>query len=290
MEIGKKIYELRTSKMMTQAELAGDCITRNMLCLIEKGTATPSLQSASYIANKLGVSVGYLLSEGKEEQFYKRLAVIDNIKKAYSEGAYNICRDLCMECVANGIDDDEIRLILAECYIKIAEEEIASGSLRSASEHIYEALRYSNDTIYDTKNIETLAAAYSEYMSDISPTLDVGLEKSEYYIPNDDFYKYIYVFCNFDRIDIHSFCSEQFKGTFYYMHLEAMDDMKNGNFRAANDKLENILRSDAEVPRTVLYSVFSDLEKCCKENDDFKGVYEYSSNKIQLFEKMLSEN
>lgn len=290
MEIGKKIYELRTSKMMTQAELAGDCITRNMLCLIEKGAAMPSLQSASYIANKLGVSVGYLLSEEKEEHFYRKLALIDNIKRAYSEEAYNICRDLCMECVSNGIDDDEIKLVLAECYIKIAEEEIAKGSLKVASEHIYEALRYSNDTIYDTQNIEILAAAYSEYMSYISPTLDVGLEKSVYYIPSDDFYEYIYVFCNFDRINIYNFCSEAFKCTFYYTHLEAMDNMKNGNFRIANDKLENILRSDAEIPRTVLYSVFSDLEKCCKENDNFKGAYEYSSNRIRLFEKMLSEN
>ena len=38
MNIGKRIRQLRLSKLMTQADLAGDQITRNMLCNIERGT------------------------------------------------------------------------------------------------------------------------------------------------------------------------------------------------------------------------------------------------------------
>ena len=39
MEIGEKIKRLRSAKLMTQAELAGDHITRNMLSCIENGVA-----------------------------------------------------------------------------------------------------------------------------------------------------------------------------------------------------------------------------------------------------------
>ena len=50
MKIGEKIKSVRASKMMTQAELAGDGITRNMLSKIENGTALPSLTTLLYFA------------------------------------------------------------------------------------------------------------------------------------------------------------------------------------------------------------------------------------------------
>ena len=43
MNIGEKIKRLRTAKLMTQADLVGDVITRNMLSQIENGVANPSL-------------------------------------------------------------------------------------------------------------------------------------------------------------------------------------------------------------------------------------------------------
>ena len=43
MNVGEKIRKLRLEKMMTQSELSGDQVTRNMLSLIEKDKAVPSL-------------------------------------------------------------------------------------------------------------------------------------------------------------------------------------------------------------------------------------------------------
>ena len=57
LEIGEKIKTLRQSKRMTQAELSGDQITRNMLSLIENGSALPSLPTIIYIAERLNVPV-----------------------------------------------------------------------------------------------------------------------------------------------------------------------------------------------------------------------------------------
>ena len=47
--IGKAIRELRKDKKLTQAQLAQGIVTRNMLSLIENGSATPSLQTLENI-------------------------------------------------------------------------------------------------------------------------------------------------------------------------------------------------------------------------------------------------
>ena len=289
MNIGKKIYDLRTSKLMTQAELAGDQITRNMLCLIEKGAANPSLSTILYIAKKLNVPAGYLLAEEDEEPIYSKVSNIENIKRAFEDKNFEICRDICLECISKGAGDDEINLILAECDIIIAKNEIFKGALRAAVDYISEALDHSQKTVYYTEHIKNLASLYSTYLSEIAPSLDMGLEKSEYYMSDDLFYNYIYVYCNFGKSNLKEM-KHEFAESFYYKHLMAKSLISERKYDEAFSYLSEILKTDSAIPRPLLYSVFSDLEKCCKERDDFKGAYEYSSNKIRLFEKMLSEN
>ena len=289
MDIGKKIYNLRTSKLMTQAELAGDQITRNMLCLIEKGAANPSLSTILYIAKKLNVPAGYLLAEDGEEAVYCKVSSIENIKKAYVNCDFEICRDICLECISKGVNDDEINFVLAETDIAIAKKEIFGGALKSAIDYISEALEYCQKTVYYTKHIENMASVYASYMSEIAPSLDMGLERSEFCVSDDLFYNYMYVFCGMGEF-VSNELADKFKDSFYYKHLAARKLINEGKYDDAFSYLSEFLKVDDEIPRPVLYSVFSDLERCCKERDDFKGAYEYSSNKRQLFEKMLSEN
>ena len=113
MNIGQKIKQLRLSKLMTQSELAGDQITRNMLSSIEHGTALPSLPTAMYIAERLSVPVGYLLSQGEDEFIYRKMANIANIHRALKAGDHTGCLSLLS---AFGTEsDDELSLIRAQC-------------------------------------------------------------------------------------------------------------------------------------------------------------------------------
>ena len=68
MNVGEKIRKLRLEKMMTQSELSGDQVTRNMLSLIEKDKAVPSLQTLNYIASRLNISPAFLLADEREEK------------------------------------------------------------------------------------------------------------------------------------------------------------------------------------------------------------------------------
>lgn len=63
MELGRRIREARLALGLSQRELCGDEITRNMLSQIENGTARPSLDTLRYLASRLGKTVSYFLEE-----------------------------------------------------------------------------------------------------------------------------------------------------------------------------------------------------------------------------------
>ena len=95
MEIGEKIKSLRISKRMTQSELAGDQITRNMLSLVENGSALPSLPTIMYLSERLGVPAGMFLARESEEPVYRKMSDMPKIKSAYKSGEYRLCCEMC---------------------------------------------------------------------------------------------------------------------------------------------------------------------------------------------------
>ena len=72
MLLGEKIKAARRSKKITQSQLAGDKVTRNMISRIETGTANPSLDTIKYLAQRLSLPVSYLLSEDDDLFFYEK--------------------------------------------------------------------------------------------------------------------------------------------------------------------------------------------------------------------------
>ena len=79
--LGKKIKTLRLERKMTQAELAGETITRNMLSQIENGVAQPSVSTIIDLAKKLDTPIEYFFSENGDLDDFKKLGAIAKIKK-----------------------------------------------------------------------------------------------------------------------------------------------------------------------------------------------------------------
>ena len=63
MELGERIKQARLEAGLSQRQLCGDRMTRNMLSLIENGAARPSMDTLAYLAQQLGKSVSYFLEE-----------------------------------------------------------------------------------------------------------------------------------------------------------------------------------------------------------------------------------
>ncbi|MBR2409033.1 MAG: helix-turn-helix transcriptional regulator [Lachnospiraceae bacterium] len=64
--LGQRIKEARLAKKMTQTEVVGSFITRNMLSQIESGNAVPSMKTLTYLAKVLELPPSVLLPETSE--------------------------------------------------------------------------------------------------------------------------------------------------------------------------------------------------------------------------------
>lgn len=295
MEIGAKIKKLRTAKMMTQAELAGSQITRNMLSQIENEAALPSLSTVVYLAERLNVPAGFLLAEGDDEFVYRKMNAMGNIKRAFRAGDYRICRDICLNALDEA--DDEIYLILSECVFAIAREEFQNGHLHTACRFLDEAIDYADKTMYHTEHIRIVAFAYFTYMHDISLTLysdQLDLSDAnklrEAMVYNDEFCRYLAALREEEQ-----FAAEYVKwypGGEHVLarHIEAMMAMRKGDFDEAIRRLQAILNSDVGIPEPVIYSIFENLEICCRECGDYRGAYEYANNKVGMLDHLLTES
>ncbi len=290
MNIGEKIKSLRTAKLMTQSELAGSEITRNMLSRIENGAAQPSLDTLRYLANRLKVSPGFLLSDASDEQLYVKREAINGIKTSFLTGDYRICRDICLN---SGIcEDDEVQLILAECTLEIAIEEFVAGNLHVACEFFDMALSSCACTIYNTDHIASACAVYFRYMREISATLSSNVidetEAPIFSAMNDAFCMYASDFINLKNQENNARILPSKCENPYSLHLNATECMENNDYKEGYELLHKILVNDAQIPDPMMYFIFCDLEVCCREIEEFKGAYQYSMHKIELLQRLLS--
>ena len=297
MNIGERIRELRISKLMTQADLAGDHITRNMLSCIENGSANPSLSTIIYIAGRLGVPAGFLLAEQGDEMAYRKMSNLSNIKKAYTTGDVQSCKSLCLSGCPE--PDDEISLLLANCDTEIAVEEFWSGKLRSSCRFFDEALSYAERTIYATDAIEAEIRVYFRFMERISHTLYSDLldeEKALSVKSNLIISQYLDALDALDNADttvaeaLIERLDHSGKYSFFAAHLQSRLLIIQKNYKQAQKALQQLLQdSDTPLNKIELYTVLGDLEICCRENEDYKNAYRYASEKVELLEQLLQE-
>jgi len=290
MNIGEKIKKLRLEKMMTQSELSGDRVTRNMLSLIEKGKAVPSMQTLSYIASRLKVSIAFLLADEKEEKMLLKYSKISDIRLAFKDGNYRICMDMCKRLGRNSESrDDEIKLIMAESALSIAKEEVYRDRIRLAWSVLDEAVLFASETMYNTKHIEAAAGIMFDYLGKLSPSLvseNMDLETFDFnsaksFCTDDDFCKYILALNDLDNDYL-------LNDEAYELHVKCRKSMKKSEFDKAYNLLSDILKLDNRLPGILLYEVFSDLEDCCRQLGNTKNARIYSDEKVTQLERILS--
>ena len=300
MNIGNKIKSLRVEKLMTQSQLAGDEITRNMLSRIENGAALPSLGTVMYLAKRLGVPAGVLLSDDENEYSFKKSSLIKKIKDSYSAGEYELCLDMCIE--SGDEADDEISYIATLCCTKLAEKNLIEGKLYEARSLIEKVIFYSSKTIYDTYVYLAQASVLLEFMIEISPMLDLDISDAAYphfcskmMAVGSSFCRYINLLDeinkgNFEIADVYleeeNPCFDKYSHL-YMKHIEAKIKMSQGEYANALEILHSILDFEGMTLKLIIYLVSIDIEICCREIEDFRGAYEFATTKLSLIESML---
>ena len=131
--IGDKIKAIRTELGLTQKDLSDGIITRNMLSSIESGNANPSLDTLKYIADRLSVSVAYLLSDEDDLLFFEKKDRLSRIYRAYDAKRYKAVIELITSLP--GLDD-ELYLLLASAHLEYSKELVMNGALVSAAKNL----------------------------------------------------------------------------------------------------------------------------------------------------------
>ena len=295
MNIGKRIRQLRLSKLMTQADLAGDQITRNMLCNIERGTALPSLPTAMYLAGRLGVPVGLLLAEDGGEFPYRKMIEMPNIRRAFAAGDFTGCLSLLHSSFPEE-RDDELSLLCAEAEFGAAKCAFEEGRFRRAAAAFDRGVTAAEQTVYDTDSLRARTAVYFRYLSGTSPTLSsdilpesevagaraFGDEFCEYYMALD-------ALENGRDGEVAAYLARQEK-SLYATRIRALILMKKEEYVQAQETLETLLSNPELSVGALLYEIFGDLDLCCRKNDDYKRAYEFAGSRMALLERLLEES
>lgn len=87
MNLGEKILKVRLEAGLSQRQVCGDVITRNMLSQIEHGTARPSMKTLQYLSGVLGKPVGYFLGEAEESA---NTEIMAHAREDFLQGKYGL--------------------------------------------------------------------------------------------------------------------------------------------------------------------------------------------------------
>ena len=276
MLLGEKIKLARQAKKITQSELAGDTVTRNMVSRIETGTANPSLDTIKHLAQRLSVPVSYLLSEDDDLLFYEKKEKMAAIYTAYKTKDYSYCIEKIDSL--SGLDN-ELAFILANSLLERGKLNLARGSLQSAMKDFRRTEEIIGLTVLDTLHISTVLKMYKSSASNIqAPLLEFNDAEYASGLHNSfDYDMYRYLVQDYDY---------EFKNDSMRYHAMAKKLIRE---RKYSDAVPRLLQACEKMAAQgynsfVLFSVYTDLEQCYKQLFDFENAYRYASKRMSMLE------
>lgn len=262
------LRQARLERGLSQRELCGDQITRNMLSQIENGTARPSMDTLRYLAGRLGKPLGYFLEEPAASP---NQPILEQGRGAYVREDY--AQALQIMAGYRGPDpvfDAEAILLAALCRLALAERAIAEGRLPYAQSLLEQAAE-GNASIYFGISLERrrlLALAQARQGRGAPP-------------PEDDRELLLRAKLALDEGDPvragQYLDAAEDTGSPGWNYLRGMAYAGAGEYERAAACLRV---AELSWPGPCA----AQLEKCCLALEDFKGAYHYACLRRELAE------
>lgn len=126
MILGERIKQTRLQLGLSQRQLCGDEITRNMLSQIENGSARPSMTTLAYLAKRLGKPISYFLEE--QATLSPNQQVMIRARQAFVAGEYaDVLQELENYGQPDTIFDSERWLLETLALMKLANQAADEG-------------------------------------------------------------------------------------------------------------------------------------------------------------------
>lgn len=138
MTLGEKLKQARLEKGLSQRELCGEEITRNMLSLIENGAARPSMDTLQYLAARLGKPVSWFLEENAvTSPNEQRMA---SARLAWQQGRAGAVKEILTGYESpDPVFDREQELLMILSRLALAETALEQGKAIYAAELLEQA-------------------------------------------------------------------------------------------------------------------------------------------------------
>jgi transcriptional regulator with XRE-family HTH domain len=146
-ELGRRIKEARIRKKMTQSEVVGDFITRNMLSQIESGSAMPSVKTLDYLSRVLDIPLIRLMpNQTEQEQKDDALFLLEKAKDYLAVGFYEKIMDMEKDYPDRLFD--EFSAIFCQACLSLARQALQLSKYQEAAHHSQKAMDYADKGIY----------------------------------------------------------------------------------------------------------------------------------------------
>lgn len=290
MTLGQKIRAARIERGMTQKQLVGKYITRNMLSKIENDSATPSVRTLEYLAEQLKLDPGYFIS-GSHYSNGSSPDGLDDMRAAYREGRYLDCIAL-LEASQASATTDEGYLLRSKASLAAAKEALAAGNIPAAKELADNADYYNKEGMYysaetdaemslvlaecalelDISEFEYHAGEYERAVKSISYNTRYILAKADYLRRTGE--------TELAEIQLNSMTAipEGSAGKFHYIKGLVFFDSSRLEYAIKELSLAEEFANEDNV---LLHKIYSALEDVYLKQEDYKMAHLYASKQFR---------
>ena len=285
MTLGQKLKQTRLARGMTQAQVVGDRITRNMLSQIENDLASPSVGTLEYLASVLNVRLSWLLASEQEEAEAGRTQQLRALLKS---GEYAACLELAPEHAP----DDEQALLLALAAAQCALHALEAERFAAAQQLARQALSWNEASLYGHAQVrlemlrvlarcaeqtggdaEAAFAAYRAAYTELQPAVPYHLCMARYQLIQEHLPA--------AEHEIWSIADLPEASRAEYLILRGRLACKKEQYETAAEYLR---QADAlgPLPKLLERELCQTMELASRELQDYKTAYEYAARQLKL--------
>ncbi|MGN0979635.1 MAG: helix-turn-helix domain-containing protein [Candidatus Avoscillospira sp.] len=288
MTLGEKLRRTRLERGLTQSQVAGSHMTRNMLSQLENDSASPSVKTLEYLAAVLEVSVGWLL--GEEGGAAGAAEIADQARRLYQAADRRGCLELLQaHPEAQG---EECRLLLIRSALSCGWEDFAAGRTQAAETHGKLAASACQGSLYAgpaelaSANL-LLARCLLQRGGDAEACVQVfqaqckalGLEEGRHLLLARYHLSRQHTQAAERELWSVSDLSQASKAE--YLLLRGKLEVQKERYRDAVLYLRQA-EQEPDLPLAQQKEIFALLEQCYREQEDYKQAYAYAARQLAL--------
>ena len=252
MNLGEKLKQARLEAGLSQRQLCGDRLTRNMLSQIENGSAKPSMGTLAFLAQSLRKPVSWFLEE--EALVLPNAERMERARIALAlKNWEDLERALGAFVEPDPVFEEEKQLLAFLWRLHAGGQALAEDRLPLARELLSEALEM--EGLYLTRELRNRCR--------VLLTLAGGKAAPEW--DEDAILAQATLTEGQRRLEILAASDRQEDLRWQLLAAEAWFSLK---------QYEKAARCYAKIPQN--RQILAKLEICCRELGDYKGAYEYA--------------